>query len=103
MAAPKVRGDYDQLKQIQQQFSQQAEKVEATAKDLMSKMDTLQGGDWIGEGANQFYQEMESQVIPHMNKLRDAMSQAADTSGKISQAIQDLEERSSKLFVWRLG
>jgi WXG100 family type VII secretion target len=103
MAAPKVRGDYDQLKQIQQQFSQQAEKIQAMTNDLKSKMDTLQGGDWIGEGANQFYQEMESQVIPHMNKLHNALTEAASTSGKISQAIQDLEQKTSKQFVWRLA
>lgn len=103
MAAPKVRGDYDQLKQIQQQFSQQADKIQAMTNDLKSKMDTLQGGDWIGEGANQFYQEMESQVIPHFNKLNNALTQAADTSGKISQAIQELEQHTSKTFVWRLA
>ena len=56
MAAPQVRSDRDQLKQIQNMFNQEAERVENLARDLTSKMDTLQGGDWIGEGANQFYQ-----------------------------------------------
>jgi WXG100 family type VII secretion target len=103
MAAPKVRGDYDQLKQIAQTFSQQADTVDATITDLKGKLDTLQGGDWIGEGANQFYQEMESQVLPHFNKLKEAMTEAASVTGKISNEIQQLEEKTSKTFVWRLA
>ena len=103
MAAPQVRSDRDQLKQIQDMFNSEAEKVEGFSRDLMSKMDTLKGGDWIGEGANQFYQEMDSQVIPHLNKLRDALAEAAKTTGQISQLMQDVEDRSSKIFVFRLA
>ena len=99
MAAPKVRGDYDSLKQIAGSFNKEAESVEATLRDLTGKMDTLQGGDWIGQGANQFYQEMESQVIPHMNKLRDALAEAGKTSDQISKLIQDLEDHTSKIFI----
>lgn len=84
-------------------FNSEAEKVEGFSRDLMSKMDTLKGGDWIGEGANQFYQEMDSQVIPHLNKLRDALAEAAKTTGQISQLMQDVEDRSSKIFVFRLA
>jgi WXG100 family type VII secretion target len=103
MAAPQVRSDRDQLKQIQDLFNSDAEKVEGFSRDLMGKMDTLKGGDWIGEGANQFYQEMDSQVIPHLNKLRDALAEAAKTTGQISQLMQDVEDRSSKIFVFRLA
>ncbi len=103
MAAPQVRSDRDQLKQIQNMFNQEAERVENITRDLTSKMDTLQGGDWIGEGANQFYQEMQSQVIPHMNKLRNAMGEAGRTTGQIAQLMQETEDRSSKIFVFRLG
>ena len=103
MAASQVRSDRDQLKQIQGMFNQESEKVEQTFRDLSGKMDTLQGGDWIGEGANQFYKEMEETIIPHMNALRDALNQAGETTGKIIQDMQDLEDRTSKMFVWRLA
>jgi WXG100 family type VII secretion target len=104
MAAPQVRSDRDQLKTIADSFNKEAERVEQVTRDLTSKMDTLQGGDWIGQGANQFYQEMESQVIPHLNKLRNAMGEAARVTGQISQLMQETEEKTSKiLIVIRLG
>lgn len=104
MAAPQVRSDRDQLKKIQDSFNKEAERVEHLTRDLMSKKDTLHGGDWIGQGANQFYQEMDSQVIPHLNKLRNAMGEAARTVGQISKLMQETEEHSSRiLIVLRLG
>lgn len=104
MAAPQVRSDRDQLKKIQDSFNKEAERVENVTRDLMSKQDTLHGGDWIGQGANQFYQEMDSQVIPNMNRLRNAMAEAARTVGQISKLMQETEERCSRiLIVLRLG
>ena len=104
MAAPQVRSDRDQLKQIQATFSKEAERVEQFTRDLTGKMDTLKGGDWIGQGANQFYQEMESQVIPNLNRLRNAMGEAARVTNQISQLMQETEERTAKiLIVIRLG
>jgi WXG100 family type VII secretion target len=103
MAAPQVRSDRDQLKQIQGMFSQEAERVNSFWRDLVSKDETLRGGDWIGEGASQFYNEMNGQVYPHLKKLHDALDEAAKTVGQISQLMQEVEENTSKQFTWRLG
>ncbi len=102
MAASQVRSDRDQLKQIQSMFDKEAQNVEQASRDLMSKEDTLKGGDWIGEGANQFYQEFED-IVKHLNALRDALAEASKTTGQISQLMQELEENTSKMFIWRLA
>ncbi len=58
MTAPKVRADYDPLQTIAQQFDQQAHAIQQTLRQIQDALNTLQQGDWVGAGANQFYAEM---------------------------------------------
>jgi WXG100 family type VII secretion target len=103
MPAALVRSDKDGLKEIEGTFNQEAQRVEQFTRDIMSKMDKLRGGDWIGEAATKFYQQMDSELIPELNRLRNAMNEAAKTTKDIAATMQELEDRSSRIFVLRLG
>ncbi len=103
MPASIVRSDRDGLKEVEGTFNNEAQRVEQFSRDIMGKMDKLKGGDWIGEAATKFYERMEGEVIPELNRLRDAMGEAAKLTKDISQIMQDLEDRSSRIFVIRLG
>ena len=98
MPAPKARSDYDQLNRIQQLLMQQAEASNASLRNLQRAKDTLQGGDWIGQGAKVFYREMDSEVLPSMKRLAAALERAAGVVGKMSQTIKSAEEEASKVF-----
>lgn len=98
MAAPQVRSDYDQLKDLQKSFSAQAEAVAKTTQHLRSIMDKLQGGDWIGEGAQKYYQEMNDQVLPTLNRLHRALDEAARATGTISQTMKTAEDEASRVL-----
>ena len=91
MASGLVRSDHDQLKQISQSFSQQADAINNMNQNIKSCMDTLQGGDWIGKGAMAYFQEMNGQVIPSLTRLHRALTQAARITQQVSQLMKQAE------------
>ena len=91
MASALVRSDHDQLKQISQSFSQQADAINNMNQNIKSCMDTLQGGDWIGKGATAYFQEMNGQVIPSLTRLHRALTQAARITQQVSQLMKQAE------------
>lgn len=98
MSSPRVRGDYDQLKQIAQSFRSQADQSRGTLQSLKQQMQTLQGGDWVGKGATAFYQEMSSAVLPSMQRLTDALGRAASVTQEISQTVKQAEEEAARVL-----
>jgi WXG100 family type VII secretion target len=98
MGAPQVRSDYDQLKNLQKSFSSQAEAVAKTTQNIRSIMDKLQGGDWIGEGAQKFYQEMNDQVLPTLNRMYKALDEASRATAQISQTMKKAEDEASSIL-----
>jgi len=98
MPAPQVRSDYDQLQIIQNTFNAQAEAVSKMNQNIRSHIDTLQGGDWIGEGARKFYGEMNDQVMPSLNRLQRALTEAARVTQQISSLMQQAEQEASNAF-----
>jgi WXG100 family type VII secretion target len=98
MSVSKVRADYEQLAQIAQVFGQQAEAAQHMLAALQQDMSILQGGDWVGKGADQLYAEMKSAVLPSLGRLVAAMDQAASMTAKISQIMKQAEDDSAALF-----
>ena len=75
-AAPIVRADYDQLREIRDRFARDAATIREMRRALSREQDTLAGGDWVGEGARAFYDEMDHLVLPRIDRLGDALAQA---------------------------
>ena len=67
-------------------------------QNLKSRMDTLQGGDWIGEGAKKFYGEMNDQVMPSLKRLEKAMAEAARITQQVSRLLKQAEDEASMCF-----
>lgn len=98
MPAPKVRADYDQLTKISQLFDQQAEVAQRLTQDLKQKEQVLQGGDWIGQGAQAFYAEMEQGILIALNRLIQALREAGHVTQAISNLVQATEQGASNTF-----
>ena len=98
MAAPKVRSDYDALNQVAQSFRQQAEATARSLQQVRSQKETLQGGDWIGQGATAFYSEMDSQVLPAVLRLQRALEESARITGEISRIMKQAEEDAARVL-----
>lgn len=98
MSSPQIRADHDQLAQIEQNFSRQASSTARTLQGMKQQVDTLQGGDWIGEGAEAFYREMQGEILPAMTRLASALDVSARVTRQIQQIMLQAEEDVSRLF-----
>jgi WXG100 family type VII secretion target len=77
MPAPSVRSDYSALSRIARGFSNGAEATRSSLQQLRSSMSTLMHGDWVGQGARVFFREMDSEVLPAVQRLQAALEAAA--------------------------
>jgi WXG100 family type VII secretion target len=81
-----------------QSFRSQSENITKQSQALKTDMDTLQGGDWIGKGAQAFYKEMVDTVMPTMQRLQRALAEASRITQQISQVMKAAEDEASSCF-----
>lgn len=103
MSAPKVRADHDALSQIAQRFGAEADKSRQNVTKIKSKLEVLKGGDWVGKGATKFYNEMDSAVLPSLNRLTNALDMAQKVTVRISALMKQAEDDAAKNFRYDAG
>src|SRR5688572_28672766 len=96
MTAPKVRADYDQLREVAARWGSQAEATQKSLLSLEQGMKVLERGAWEGKGAAAFYQEMGSQVLPTMRRLASALASAQRTTTQIHQLMAEAETEAAR-------
>lgn len=98
MPAATIKTDHDQLAKIGQTFSKASSAIAGVNRKIKSSQNTLEGGDWIGKGANAFFKEMNGDVNPAMKRLESALAEAARTTKQIAKIMKAAEDDSSRLF-----
>jgi WXG100 family type VII secretion target len=98
MSAPTIRSDYDQLRTMAQSFRAQSENIAKQNQAIKANVDDLQGGNWIGKGAQAFYKEMGDQVMPTMQRLQRALAEASRITQQIAQVMKAAEDEASGCF-----
>ncbi len=98
MAAPRVRVDYEALKQIAQGFSQQADATRQTLQTIQRAKDVLEAGDWIGQGATAFYNEMHGDVLPTITRLVRAFEAGNQAALQINQTMKAAEDDAARVL-----
>ena len=93
-----IRVDYDALAEIAARFAQQAQQAQQVFQAISSSKGQLEQGGWEGRGADSFYAEMESDVLPAVNRLHQALNEASAITSKISQIWQQADEEASGPF-----
>ena len=101
MSAPLIRADFDSLAKISQIFGRHAAEIQQSNQRIQRQVDTLEGGDWIGKGANAFYREMGTEILPSLKRLSAALQVADRLTRQISKIMQDADPEAAALF--RLG
>lgn len=96
--AEMIQADYQQLEQIAQKFSQQAQATQQMLGKVKGSMNPLKNGGWIGKGSDSFFQEMEGKVIPGVTRLQQALDQAASMTKQIAQIMQQAEDDAGRPF-----
>ena len=93
-----VQADDEQLNGIAQRFDDQSSQVLATLAKVQSQMEVLRGGAWIGPNADKFYQIMDSDWIPALDRLGKALAEGASVTRQIQKIIKDADEQNKSYF-----
>lgn len=92
------RLQYDDLNTIVQKFRTEQQEIDALHKSLKGKVESLHNNQWIGEGSEKFFNEMESQVLPSVQRLAGALGHAGDVAYKIGELIRRHDEETKSFF-----
>jgi len=95
--ADEVKADYEQLEQVASKFSSQSEEIQQMLQTVKNNMDQLEP-DWIGRGSEAFFSEMQSEVLPAVMRLQQALEEANRVTKEVVQTMQDAEEEASSPF-----
>jgi WXG100 family type VII secretion target len=98
MPASKVRADYASLSQIAAEFGNAASSMRQMLSQLKRQKDILQGKGWVGQGADAFYQEMDSSVLPTLSRLIRALETAQRSTTQINEVMQRAEDEAAAFF-----
>ena len=96
--ADEIRADYNQLEQLASQFNNEAQAIQQMQQKVRGSYAKLLDKGWIGAGANAFFDEMDSKIMPTQERLQQALETAGQTTQKIAQSIKQAEEQASSLF-----
>ena len=89
-----VQADYDQLISIKQRFGQHSEQTEQLLTQLRGNMENLMG-EWIGDGSEAFFQEMNREVLPAVGRLANALEVAGVQTEAIRLIVKKAEEEGA--------
>ena len=98
MASNIIRVDYEILDDAVQRFKQLTEKHQQLVKRVSDCSNTLSAGGWKGVAAQQFQEEMDSKLLPKLQRLCDAFDSARETTLTVRQIMSDAEEEAARLF-----
>jgi WXG100 family type VII secretion target len=87
-----LRASHDELPRISKAFGSESARVKATIDRLNRVIQVLEGGDWIGEGATTFFNEMRSVVLPALVRLMQALEAGASVTKQIGQVVDEIEQ-----------
>jgi len=97
MAGDRFQAKYDELDQLSGMFSNGGDQVGETIGKVKQAIENMRD-KWIGQGADKFFQEMESEVVPALGKLQAALNEGSSRTKQMAQLIHDHEQQASNLF-----
>jgi WXG100 family type VII secretion target len=90
--------NYDDLQGIIQSLKGEEEEIKTLLSNTKSKVEALHNNQWIGEGADKFFEQMENIVLPKTGKMVTALDVAGNVLNQIIQTIQQADEETKGFF-----
>ena len=95
--AEKTIVNYDELAKIGKLFDKEAEDVAGIETQLRQKAQELES-EWIGEGADKFFNEFFQDVLPAVSRVKQACVMTSQTIRVVAQIFDEAEEETTKYF-----
>lgn len=93
-----VQAKYDDLEGVAVRFSQWAQSNAQISTRVRQKMEDLINGGWEGRGAEAFFNEMGSEVLPAIDRLTVVLEQSQDVTRQIISTFQEAEREAASVF-----
>ncbi|MCU0497659.1 MAG: WXG100 family type VII secretion target [Anaerolineae bacterium] len=92
-----IQVKYDELENIAKMFQAEQERIQEVRQSVKSKAEELRHG-WIGMGSDAFFEELEGEVLPRVNRLIDALGSSSQAVYQIIEVMQAAEQEASGQF-----
>ncbi len=92
--ADKTIVDYEQLREFAKKFANEGEILAQLTSQIRQSVHNLKG-EWIGAGSDAFFDEMETELLPALKRLHEAMTFSGATVNNISKIYRTAEEEGS--------
>ena len=90
--------NYDEMNGIIKSLQTEEEEIMNLLKTTKSKVESLHNNQWVGQGADNFFNEMEQTVLPALARLARALGVGADVASDIMNTIQQADEETQGYF-----
>jgi WXG100 family type VII secretion target len=98
MSQDVIQANYEQLREVARRFQAQAESCAELRKTIDHAFDSLHSGGWIGKGSQAFFSEMNSDLLPALDRLHNAMTQGEAVVQEAIKILRAAEEEAGRLF-----
>lgn len=89
--------NYEEMTSIAKKFKDNGEDVVRLHSETRQRVRDLHK-EWIGEAAEKFFEEMETELLPALQRLSLALFQTQDVSNEIMKIIQGADEETAGYF-----
>ena len=89
--------NYDQLISIAKKFKDEGEDIAQLHSTTRQRVQDLHK-EWIGEAAEKFFEEMETELLPAVQRLAQALFLSQDMTNEIMKIIEDADEETVGYF-----
>lgn len=93
-----IKVAYDKLDDIANRFAGQAEAIQSMLQTIQNSFSPLEGGGWMGQGAEAFFNEMNGEMFPACQRLIDILNEGNACTKSISERFQQSEDEAANLF-----
>lgn len=93
----RIEIDYNQLQKVQQILSSRLDDLEQQYNLLRAKSEDLRQ-IWKGKASTTFFNAMETQAMPGMQRLGEALFKTHDVLSQVATLMRVAEEQAGNLF-----
>ena len=90
--------NYDDMNGIIKSMKTEEEEIMNLLKTTKSKVESLHNNQWVGQGADNFFNEMEQTVLPALARLAHALGVGGDVAQDIINTIRQADEETQSYF-----
>ncbi len=90
--------NFPRLNSISKNFQQEADELKGVLGQTRGQVENLHSVGWEGRGSDKFFQDMEQQVLPAMNRLINALQTTAGIINDIENVYQKADQEAQRPF-----